>query len=191
MAMRMFCAVLVWFTLVNIPASRIGGQTLTAEDSAVLEALLTTSCETASGGYWVISREANSADRVPDRVASAVSAAASHAIDRSARSPLLPFVECPGLRWESMADIDAARRASTSAPRLEPPNPGWEGFYARYPRAQGIIRVSLPGYSADGTVAAVFFSASAGSLASASSWRELRKVQGVWQQVGFYPGAVG
>lgn len=62
---------------------------------------------------------------------------------------------------------------------------GWDRFYERYPDSPGIITLSLPGLSADGTVAAIHLADQRHGLAGAGKICVYRKMNAMWVKDDF------
>ncbi len=63
----------------------------------------------------------------------------------------------------------------------------WRGFYHQYPGTGGFVEFSLPGYSADGEAALVYFAHESGGKAGQGYLLFLRRINRRWQikkQVG-------
>jgi hypothetical protein len=60
----------------------------------------------------------------------------------------------------------------------------WTGFHTQFPDVGGFFELSHPGYNADGDLALVYMSFSAGSLAANGTFYLLAYENGVWQVVG-------
>jgi hypothetical protein len=155
--------------------------TLAAEDVAVLGVVLGDCSKRDEGSYYVVSSRALSPhDFMLKALPSTIEGRTL--LERNARVSQLPAMPpCPGIRVEAEEDIVAALKAK--APPTDPPQPGWEGFYARYPGARGVFRVSLPGYTQDGSGAVVIVSAACGPLCGSGVLLHLEKTTGKWQIV--------
>lgn len=95
----------------------------------------------------------------------------------------LPTVECRGIRWASAKEVASALDDPAIEHPVTSPNFGWEGFYARFPRATGVSRISVPGYSQNRRVAVVFYSSAAGLLSGHQAWLEFSRVPRGWKFV--------
>jgi hypothetical protein len=151
----------------------------TAEDIAVLRAALAPDCERPGPGYVLLSTEIadiNSDDQVPADWAEAADLTARlHA--RAGLSGSWSGVRvCGKILVRRERDI---HRLINSDPSLDQ---GWKNFYAVYPGALGVMRVSLPAYSADGHRAVIVMGTGCGSLCGAGEIVEIEKKDGVWRR---------
>jgi hypothetical protein len=65
---------------------------------------------------------------------------------------------------------------------------GWEIFYQTYPKSPGIIELSRPGFSKDGTVAIIYMGQSANMIAGAGQLSVFQKKDGEWVDSGIRIG---
>ena len=159
----------------------VDGHPYASEDQAVLLAILDERCADHSGKYYVLASEAHSLGGF-EEIALPHTRAVKDLLTRNRdHVPLPALSDCVGVRTASEAEISAAL-----ADRPPDPNPmhiGWEGFYARFQGAQGLHRLSLPGYSKDRRTAVVISSASSGVRFSYGFLITLRKAAGRWRIV--------
>jgi hypothetical protein len=157
------------------------------EDLAVLRAVLENHCLKSDGKYFVLVSDPGELGPLNQPPAEVPAEAAADLVRRNTNSTRLPDgVGCAGIRVATNEEIEA-----TSANRPPDPNRhhlGWEGFYAKYPDAHGLLRLSLPGYASGGRVAVVSTSTSAGLRAGSGRTLVLRKLAGEWRIVERYPG---
>ena len=151
-------------------------------DRQVLVAVTTDLCAHTKVGYQVLAMSASSG-YVPIAFDGVNAAGLKDSVRRSANLPALPTgIGCSRLRPASNAMIAKTFDESGKIP------PDWSDFYAAFPGAKGLIRLSLPGYSADATVAVVLVSGSCNNLCGSGSAWELRRTSGdtwhVYKKVG-------
>ena len=152
------------------------------DDQAVLKTLLEHSCHDSGGRYALVSTRTYS--QAPDSWAELadLSGASRDLARRNSTPSILPLsMECSGVRLVSEGEIEDALRSE--GPALDPPNPGWEGFFARFPGARAVLRLTLPGYSRDGRSAVVVMSSACGSMCGFGYLFVLEKVSSSWKIV--------
>jgi hypothetical protein len=66
----------------------------------------------------------------------------------------------------------------------------WDAFHSTFKGANGVISVSLPGYSDDGKSAVVYVTTSCGSLCGHGYYVELKSESGAWRQMQVIQGWV-
>lgn len=157
------------------------------DDLAVLQAVLENHCRRGDGKYFVLVSDPGELGPRDQPPASVPAEVATDLLRRNTKTTKLPEgLGCTGVRIATNAEIVAAFAN-------RPPDPnrhhlGWEGFYAKYPDAHGLLRLSLPGYASGRGVAVVSTSASAGRLAGSGRTLVLRKLAGKWTIVERLPG---
>jgi len=151
----------------------------TAEDLAVLRAVLAPECGRSDPGYHLLSTRAASvdmSDQVPSDWPEADALTAQLRARAESRGSWSGVRICPKVLVRRDGDIE---RLIENAPNLDA---GWKKFYSAYPGARGVIRVSLPAYSGDGNRAVVFTGEGCGSLCGSGDVIELEKKDGVWHR---------
>lgn len=63
---------------------------------------------------------------------------------------------------------------------------GWKKFHAQYPRSPGIIQLSRPGYSVDGSIALIYMGTQFDWLAGAGTIHVLEHIEGQWRRTSIY-----
>jgi hypothetical protein len=66
----------------------------------------------------------------------------------------------------------------------------WSAFYAKFPKAKGIVRLSLPGYSTSGETAVVQVSIACGDVCKSVSFWVLERAGTRWNVTAFIAGPV-
>jgi len=159
------------------PAS--AAESPTPEDIAVLRAALAPDCERPGPGYVLLSTKVagvDSDDRVPADWAEAEELTARLKSRAEATSSWSGVRVCRKVLVRRDGDI---QRLIHSSPTLDR---GWKNFYAVYPGAHGVLYVSLPAYSADGSRAVIVLGTGCGSLCGVGEIVELEKKDGVWRR---------
>ena len=146
------------------------------DDRAVLQATLAALCA-QSGPFDVLS---NSAAQLPLGAGGEQQLngeALGDMRQRNAASSHLPAdLGCPAVHPADEEAIAAALRPPAASGRPG----GWDGFYASFAGARGLIRLSLPGYSKAGDVAVVYMSSACRGFCGAGFYYELHRVKGAW-----------
>jgi len=90
--------------------------------------------------------------------------------------------QLPRLELCSAYELTPHKKIEAAMDRKGPGNgeTGWEGFHKAFPKAGGIFYLSLPGYSADGTLAIVQVSTACDDLCGSAFYWTLRKIDGKW-----------
>jgi hypothetical protein len=149
------------------------------DDVAVVSAVIKQLCHQSTGGFSVLS--SSSAVVSPIFAPKALDASTRQSLlNRNASSAPLPEVEtCPNLRRVDAQEIDRyLERPKNDRP---PGYDRWSAFYGRFLNAQGVVRLSLPGYSEQGEVAVVQVSAACGETCGSGFFWVLHRVSGHWQ----------
>ena len=176
----------VVITLTAVLACFAGGvqpraESAASNDVAVLGAVIGNWSKGGDGSYYVLSSQTVRIDDF-NRKAISGTAEARNLLERNIKPSQLPTMPPrEGVRVVPEEQIIAALKAK--GPPVDPPQPGWEGFYSRYPGAQGVLRVSLPGYTPDGTEAVVMLSVGCGSLCGSGLLLHLERSNGEWKIV--------
>jgi hypothetical protein len=153
-----------------------------AFDRDVLAAVLKSSCELRDGKYTLLSSETQPAPsripKVPRRYREAVRALA----ERNESPGKVPIdLECEGVKIKAASELDSI----FSGDRFIEDK--WGDFFRNFPRAREIMRVTLPGYSADGNSAVVYISGARGSLAGGGGLCLLERKGAEWRLVRTVP----
>ena len=171
--------------LISLPmVSLAESQAAKPSDASILRTALAGFCTPDHDGFYVLSADSLAlSEEYMHGPVTEHSSEADSLRERNGQSLKLPTLpDCPGLRVVAEADIQAALKAGGPLlyPLRDPPMPGWEGFYSRYPGSQGVVRVTVPGVSSDGSRAIVAGSVIAGGLAGSGFAIQVTKVNGKW-----------
>jgi hypothetical protein len=99
-------------------------------------------------------------------------------VARNGKDSLLPdLASSERLHFVSRAEVDAAfdSRASNPSPRER-----WEAFYQHFKGAFALVELSLPGYSANRSVAVVYGVYARGSLSAEGNYFRRARRNGKW-----------
>jgi len=150
-----------------------------SEDVAVLKAVISDSCASKKAGFLVLYSESQTTDenlKAEDFDPKTL----ENLHQRNKHPSELPrSLACGGIRVVEKSAIDASFHHKPAQPFPEP-RPGWEGFYTTFVGATGSLRLSLPGYSPDHTLAVVYDEGACARLCSSAHYTQLRKVGGKW-----------
>jgi hypothetical protein len=153
-----------------------------SDDLAVLRAVVKHHCTDSSGAYFVLLTNTAKQSSFESGAIPSDSAAARDLIRRNRMVQQLPLgLECRGIRVATEEEVTAA--LAEHCPDPDPLHRGWEGFYARFSGSRGVLRLSLPGYSHNGTEAVVLSSAASGVRFASGFLITLRKDHGEWKVV--------
>jgi hypothetical protein len=84
-----------------------------------------------------------------------------------------PHIEvCDGARVVASAKIEEIFKREQSVP------PGWNAFFEEFPKAVGLVKISLPALSQDGRKALVYMETSCDVLCGAGFYLELMRPEG-------------
>jgi hypothetical protein len=149
------------------------------DDTQVLTLVANQLCSQSKQGYYVLS--GSSAVVSPTLTPNAFDASARRSLlTRNAQSTSLPFASvCANLKRVNAAEIDHY----LERPKNDRPigYDRWSAFYDRFADAQGVMRLSLPGYSVQGDLAIVEVSAACGETCGSGFFWILRKAAGHWK----------
>jgi hypothetical protein len=179
----------VLFVLVNaifiapyISVAAAGGKS--DDDCAVLQATLHSLVESADGKYFIVSSEPRAVGLEHEWIAAHLTAASKNELaigidqliadyeKRNAKEQLTTRLEGSSLRF-----MDARTLAEMFHGEVIG---GWKRFRVKFPGAEGLLDLSLPGYSLDGMRAIVCYSVSRGSLSGEVWVALLRRKAGSW-----------
>ena len=148
-------------------------------DTQVINAVVNQLCKQMGSGYYVLPLSSTVVDPAFTPRNFENGAIWQSLLDRNQRSVALPEVgDCDGLKVANQDEIDLYLKQKKS------PQPGcyrWCAFYRRFIDAQGIMSLSLPGYSNQGDFAVVQVSAACGQVCGSTSFWVLRRISGRWQ----------
>jgi hypothetical protein len=172
-------------SLVLMPAVSAGqhATNLNDVDLAVLKVVLDAERHASPDGFIVLS----STPAVPGSDADIGDADNSGAVDnlkhRSQIKTALPSsLTSNGVHLLSDHEIQQVTKRVPEAPSKESLlNKGWEPFYAAFPGSAGLMRISLPGYTAAGDIAVVYTNFECGKVCGKGEYVYLRRVNGDWQ----------
>jgi hypothetical protein len=146
-------------------------------DRQVITTVIQKMCDKKDHGYVVLSSNTGAVNR--NFVLDGLDATARESlIDRNQKPTNLPMLEaCSGFKFVDGKVVDSY---------LESPEKGgmperWMAFYAQFPDAEGVMYLSLPGYSKHGDVAIVQVASACGWLCGSGFFWILRKESDRWQ----------
>jgi len=172
---------LLGFVLIGtFSSTTLAAQQPTAEDIAVLRAVLAPQCDRSGPGYVLLSTKAagtDSSDHVPADWAEAAELTAQLRARGESPGSWSGVRVCKKVLVRREGDI---QRLIEDAPNLDV---GWKNFHSAYPGALAVMYVSLPAYSSDGNRAVVVTGSGCGSLCGSGEIVELEKKDGVWRRV--------
>lgn len=147
-----------------------------SRDTAVLSAVVQRSCEMTTrssyGNVQVIPSKTDTIEVSSFPKSFNKSAMQSLLARNAIRHDLPPVKMCLRFEVVASAKIDSLFNPAAA--------PGWHGFHNAFPKAVGILSLSLPGYSTNGQVAVVQVSYACGPLCGSGEYWVLRKVDGNW-----------
>jgi hypothetical protein len=157
-------------------------ETIGGEDANVLHSVLDAICRGDGKSFFIISDRSLSSKDFESKIEIG-SLEFSNMISRNKTTFRLPTVPiCPNIQIVTETEIEAVflRKTSTvSQPSSR--HPGWEGFYSTYPKASGLLRLSLPGYSTNRRHAVVVISTQAELMIGFGFLYTLEKTTSVWR----------
>lgn len=160
------------------------------EDEHVVRTVISRLCgEASKENYYVLSSSSDPVDTLflPSSIDDGVRRSL---VDRNSYSQTLPAIE---ICSDILRRVDQARLTSEiqAAMQNSPRRTNqWSAFYAKFPNAKGIVRLSLPGYSASGVTAVVQVSIACGDLCKSVSYWVLERAADRWKVIAFIPGPV-
>lgn len=152
-------------------------------DLAVLKVVLNAEHRLPQDGFIVLS----STPAVPGSDADIGDADNSGAVDnlkqRSQIKTVFPSsLTSSGVHLLSDNEIQqATKRVPDASTKESLLHKGWESFYSAFPGSAGLMKISLPGYTAAGDIAVVYTSFRCGSLCGKGEYVYLHRVNGDWQ----------
>jgi hypothetical protein len=159
-------------------------ETVNGEDAVVLRAVLDAICRGDGKSYFVISDHSLSSKDFESTLERGRPEYSNVLRRNEIASHLPPIATCPSIRIVSETNIEAAfSRKIPAAAQRSFQHPGWEGFYSTYPKANGLMRLSWPGYSSDRRRAVVIGSSQAESLIGFGFLYTLEKIDSTWRVV--------
>jgi len=165
--------------------------TASSRDSAVLSAVIQRNCAMAArssyGEVQVIPSKTDTIE-VSSFSKSFNKSAIQSLLARNAVRHDLPRVEmCLGFKVIASAKINKLFQSEANPAK---PVPMRQPFHQSFPKAAGILSLSLPGYSESGQLAVVQVSYACGSLCGSGEYWILHNVKGKWVVVSRSPAWV-
>lgn len=159
----------------------------TQTDALVLEAVLSSQCQ-SSDGFVLLSLRSIS----PSQDAELGSADESGAFDdlkrRNGSTATLPSsISCRGVHVLEDRKVRQLFEGGKHSVDKDLLGDRWKQFYARFPSATGWMSLSLPGYTADGDIAIVYQVVRCGSLCGQGMYVYLHRVNGQWKVLVRFP----
>ena len=177
--MRLSAIAVASLLALNAPLFADASDVLTNTDREVLATVTASICHRMHKGYEVLDSVATSQGLSRASLRKFDRHAVANLLARNASSPRLPDgITCSRLKIVETAEITESFAPSSGIPPTNPPD--WRHFYAAFPGANGVTRLSLPGYSEDGRVALVLVSGACDSLCGSGFLWELEKLDGTW-----------
>jgi hypothetical protein len=160
-------------------------------DVAVLKAVLNAQRHISDDGFLVLS----STTEAPGPNADIGDADNSGAVDdlkhRAQIKTELPASLATGdVHLLNDREIQQALKDARPSTKASSIHKGWESFYSAFPGSAGLMKISLPGYTATGDIAVVYTSFRCGALCGTGQYFYLRKVGGSWQILVYFPAWV-
>jgi hypothetical protein len=154
---------------VAAPVARI-----TPDDLAVFHAVLSFECRRIDHGYSVISDLPISApSTAPDWPPTSLWTKLTRRVPSGVRWPHLKV--CPAGRVVDGKEIDSVFARQTAIP------PKWEPFYAAFPGATGLLRISLPAFTPDRKHAVVYLDGTCNPLCGSGFYFGLMRRKEGWK----------
>lgn len=149
------------------------------DDFQVIAIVVKQLCQQKTHGYYVLSSATSVVDPfVTSRISK--EPGQESLMERNKDSAPLPLVEsCASLRIVDKAEIDRYMEIPIESRPMG--FDAWSAFYAGFKGAQGLLTLSLPGYSTQRDIAIVQVAGACGELCGNGSFWILRKVSGRWQ----------
>jgi hypothetical protein len=169
------CAVVILLLAVNPSFCIAGaGPGITPEDVAVLRAVLSCRCRKEDGNYNVVSdMPVSPIDYALDWPSRSLRAELATRVPDGIRWPHLNI--CPAVRIVDGKKVDSIFTRQTAIP------PNWKPFYAAFPGARGLLRISLPVFTPDRRRAVVYLEAECDSLCGSGFYIELTLKGAEWR----------
>jgi len=155
------------------------------QDAAVLSAVAEKYCSDTDSPYVVLESIAARPPDYLDDWLQAIHVQKEDALSLKNRNPsgtgLPPDAEYKCLRVTESAIIDRAFKTKPKHFKKEPERtPEWAAFYEAFPKAKGVMTLSLPAYLATGNEAIVYVSLECGSLCGTGYIYSLLHASGTW-----------
>jgi hypothetical protein len=147
---------------------------ITPDDLAVFHAVLSSECRRNDQRYSVISDLPISApNTAPDWPPTSLWTKLTRRVPSGARWAHLKV--CPADRVVDGKEIDSVFARQTAIP------PKWEPFYAAFPGASGLLRISLPAFTPDRKRAVVYLDATCNPLCGSGFYIGLTRGKEGWK----------
>jgi len=186
------CIAVIAFTVFPCLSSLAGSPIPTAqqEDTAVLQAALTSLCQSKNG--YVLLSSTTAAPRPADDMGDADQSGAYSDLERrNEAAALLPEdLACQGAKLVREQEIKRFFDHESNLANKVSLDEAWKKFYESFPGTTGWTSVSLPGYSPDGEIAIVYMAHYCGTLCGGGTYVYLRRIGGKWKMLVDFPGWV-
>lgn len=182
----------ITFTVFPCLSSLAGSpvQTTQQEDTAVLQAALTSLCQ-SKNGYVLLSLTTAGPRPADDMGDADQSGAYSDLERRNEAAALLPEdLACQGAKLIREQEIQRFFDHESNLANKVSLDEAWKKFYESFPGTTGWTSVSLPGYSPDGEIAIVYMAHYCGTLCGGGTYVYLRRINGKWKMLVAFPGWV-
>lgn len=164
---------------------------ITSRDVEVLSAVVQRNCDMATrssyGRVQIIPSKTDTIEVSSFPKAFNKSAIQSLLARNAIRHDLPQVKMCLGFKVVASAKIDSLFNPAVSSTTQVPM---WQPFHKAFPKAVGLLSLSLPGYSANGQVAIVQVSYACGPLCGSGGYWVLHRVNGNWVVVSRSPAWV-